>query len=690
MATRALLPNIQLARARVKPQPRGETQRESEYRDTLQNIAATLSVIGQGVNLARATEPWWAGIGYGGAESPEIDAKASELSQQLANAYQSQAPQQTQQMPQPGQPGQPQPMQPERRGPSIMDRNDRRAAVEEIAGKPASAQAPQPATTTFARPQFNRIGQERQEPLLVRSTQEQLAQGAPLFQQQGTMQSPSIAQLQRQLLGEPLFQQQGVAQTPSGGQSQEISTTGLPQQSALAGQKPEMSGSDRALAGMRLPTEQEIIEKAHQKREEEKAERQRRAAQAAEQNIADAKQQEFFDAAAAAVPQESLAPPPPPADPVQRQAELQNIAKQTADPAAVVAAEIDRFSSVPVYTTFRETQARLASAVMDGDVNAAKLILQGAARSPMTDIRPTSLADRLSGAHARRAMTQLTQMTQGMAGLQQRAQNALIRADLAERRLVLDREKAAATDQHRAEQRALAGQRLALAREKAQAQLANIESMITSRGLSDAIKAKLAPVQEALMRGKTAQAYAIAMNARSSARGRDKIIVLEVARKIADLDRAYNAAGGEEAGYGDAPTLENLRDKIKRGDPIAPVREGTGDINVDVYTRKKSVDVADDLTRELLGLGGKGGRGKGAEKDSYLNDQEKTRLNQWYRRTSKFSVSGSTSRFALEDAIPALEQQAKAESSPKVREAMLADVAAWKAAVGYVEPKGGE
>ncbi|MGA0849128.1 MAG: hypothetical protein ACO3RX_04185, partial [Chthoniobacterales bacterium] len=417
MATRALLPYIQ-GTSRVQPQPRKETERERTYRETMQDIAATLNVIGGAVDIGRAIEPWAAGIGYKGAPTTAIDAKASRIDANLAAAY----PQ-----PKPTQPGAQQVPQtaPERRGaepapsdrmpPSMMNREDRRGAIMGL-GQPG----PQ-ATATGVR--FNRIGGERQERAL---------EANPVW-------SPGSSHA--------MFRQGNDVVTPPA-PSQEVNATGLPQQTAYAGQKPSLAGFEERLAATSFPTEQQMVqeaEAAHSQREAARAGMWQSAANAAEQTAErDAiaagmdteiakldKEQAMFDALSAAVP------PPPPEDPVQRQAELQTIASKSLAPAAQAALEIDKFAAVPTFQTYAEAVVAMRLAVLSGDIAKAQEIMQGAARSPLVDLRPTTFADRLSGAHVHRAMTQLGNMASGMNAAAMRAAQAQQRAGLAERRLMM-------------------------------------------------------------------------------------------------------------------------------------------------------------------------------------------------------------------------------------------------------------
>ena len=641
MATRALLPYIQ-GTSRVQPQPRKETERERTYRETMQDIAATLNVIGGAVNIGRAVEPWVAGIGYEGAPTTAIDAEASRINANLAAAY----PQTT-----PTQPGAQQVPQaaPERRGaepapsdrmpPSMMNREDRRGAIMGL-GQPG----PQ-ATATGVR--FNRIGGERQEPMLVRNDQQALMQGAPLFRQDGVVTTP----------------------TPS----QEVNATGLPQQTAYAGQKPSLAGFEERLASTSFPTEQQMVqeaEAAHSQREAARAGMWQSAANAAEQTAErDAiaagmdseiakldKEQATFDAISAAVP------PPPPADPVQRQAELQAIASESLAPAAQAALEIDKFAAVPTFQTYAEAVSAMRQAVLSGDIAKAQEIMQGAARSPLVDLRPTTFADRLSGAHVHRAMTQLGNMASGMNAAAMRAAQAQQRAGLAERRLMMQERNTESMIQNRLKQQEVAQMKLAQAEQKMNQQWEGLKSQIKSRELRDILLKDFQPAKIAATRAAANMRNAFATQARRLLPAREVRGAVQAFDDYAGMVRDWEIAKAEGRAVGSEPPRVEQGRVVYESKEVPTPGAAKTELQVEAAAKKdqqrRSQETAQLATQELLGLGTK--RGRGGSGTPQVPPEVKNQLQVFDRQLARIAQArefGQLDTQGFRKALPALKKQ---------------------------------
>ncbi len=645
MATRALLPYIQ-GTSRVQPQPRKETERERTYRETMQDIAATLNVIGGAVNIGRAVEPWVAGIGYKGAPTTAIDAEASRINANLAAAYPQTTPTQpgAQQVPQAAPERRPAAGMEgaERRGPegatgdrmppSMMNREDRRSAIMGL-GQPG----PQ-ATATGVR--FNRIGGERQEPMLVRNDQQALMQGAPLFRQDGVVTTP----------------------TPS----QEVNATGLPQQTVYAGQKPSLAGFEERLAATSFPTEQQMVQEAEAERqrimaedakwEEQQAERDAIAA-GMDSEIANLdKEQATFDAVEAAVP------PPPPADPVQRQAELQTIASKSLAPAAQAALEIDKFAAVPTFQTYAEAVSAMHQAVLSGDIAKAQLIMQGAARSPLVDLRPTTFADRLSGAHVHRAMTQLGNMASGMNAAAMRAAQAQQRADLAERRLMMQERNTESMIQNRLKQQEVAQMKLAQAEQRMNQQWQNMQSQIKSRELRDILLREYQPAKIAATRAAANMRNAFATQARRLLPAREVRGAVQAFNDYVDMVLDWEIAKAEGRAVGSEPPRVEQGRVVYESKEVPTPGAAKTELQVQAAAKKdqqrRSQETAQRATEELLGLGTK--RGRGGSGTPQVPPEVKNQLQVFDRQLARIAQArefGQLDTQGFRKALPALKKQ---------------------------------
>lgn len=650
MATRALLPYIQ-GTSRVQPQPRQETERERTYRETMQDIAATLGVIGGAVNIGRAVEPWVAGAGYDGAPTTAIDAEASRIDTNLAAAYPQSKPGQpdAQQVPQAaperrpaaGMEGAerrgPESAPGERMPPSMMSREDRRGAIMGL------AQPGPQATATGVR--FNRIGGERQEPMLVRNDQQALAGGSPLFRQEGTVTPPDTAWLAGRQRGPDI---------PLSQADNELARVEMWQSAQNQAAKSEQQAAADAEAG-------------YAQREAARAGMWQSAANAAEQTAErDAiaagmdseiakldKEQATFDAVEAAVP------PPPPADPVQRQAELWAIASESLAPAAQAALEIDRFAAVPTFQTYAEAVFAMRQAVLSGDIAKAQEVMQGAARSPLVDLRPTTFADRLSGAHVHRAMTQLGNMASGMNATAMRAAQAQQRADLAERRLLMQERNTESQIQNRLKQQEVAQMKLAQAEQKMNNQWQNMQSQIKSRELRDILLRDFQPAKIAATRAAANMRNAFATQARRLLPAREVRGAVQAFDDYAGMVRDWEIAKAEGRPVGSEPPRVEQGRVIYESEELPTPGAAKTELQVEAATKKdqqrRSQETAQLATQELLGLGTK--RSRGGSGTPPVPPEVKDKIQTFDRQLSRFSqdkVRGRANRKAFRDALDGL------------------------------------
>jgi hypothetical protein len=657
MATRALLPYIQ-GSSRVQPQPRKETERERTYRETMQDIAATLNVIGGAVNIGRAVEPWVAGIGYGGAPTTAIDAEASRINANLAAAYPQTTPTQpgAQQVPQAAPERRPaagmegaerrgaEPAPSDRMPPSMMNREDRRSAITGL------GQAGPQATATGVR--FNRIGGERQERAL---------EANPVW-------SPGSSHA--------MFRQGNDVVTPPA-PSQEVNATGLPQQTAYAGQKPSLAGFEERLAATSFPTEQQMVQEAEAERQRIMAEDAKWEEQQAERDAIAAgmdteiakldKEQAMFDALSAAVP------PPPPEDPVQRQAELQTIASESLAPAAQAALEIDKFAAVPTFQTYAEAVSAMRQAVMSGDIAKAQEIMQGAARSPLVDLRPTTFADRLSGAHVHRAMTQLGNMASGMNAAAMRAAQAQQRAGLAERRLMMQERNTESMIQNRLKQQEVAQMKLAQAEQKMNQQWEGLKSQIKSRELRDILLKDFQPAKIAATRAAANMRNAFATQARRLLPAREVRGAVQAFDDYAGMVRDWEIAKAEGRAVGSEPPRVEQGRVVYESKEVPTPGAAKTELQVQAAAKKdqqrRSQQTEQRATEELLGLGTK--RGRGGSGTPQVPPEVKNQLqvfSEELRRVSTAKEFGQSDTQRFRKALPRLKKMVE-QMPPEFRTA---------------------
>lgn len=584
MAARAIinLPGITPSRVPVQPrQPKAEDQ--NTYRNTLGDISATLGIIKQ-------LEPYLAQLGYTqnpNAKQPEVSARnrnnphADAQTNQVVDAFSGGA--------QPGGPAE----APSRMGAAPMAGNERRGP-EMSTDKDAALQS-------FLAE--------------MHATQQAVARLDP------GMEAAPLEQLPWQMTGDP-----------------------------VPPQRPSMAGADAAIAAIQPTTEQGEMRRANAQRNianRKEAEQMQAALDAPSPQMqgAQAVQSELQ----AGAPQQPIQPPMPTA---QEYTASQNAALDLlADTDPQMAAdgrEIQRAEALPRFDTYAQAKAAMGAAVARGDADLAARIIEGASVSPLRDVVPLTFTDRISSAHITRAMNDLSGDARGVAGLSLRAKQA--EAIQRHREAQLNQREQAMAHRKRVddEKARVAAEKLDISRNdlwrKTQESTARIDKMEIETGLKQEMQSHLIRLRDTAATKNTAQAsqaWALANTFRKTLPGKLKNLFRDEMDAVTGYSAAQDAAAdaGLPGGEGKRITsLEDVAERLKRGEAVAPRKQGDITVADEKAKNAASVKSAAKLTEQTLGLGGgAGSRGdKPSDKDRRTTQTIKETLDKGFAMSDGF------------------------------------------------------